>query len=342
VDNEAAVTSLSRRWIAGAAAVIAAALCFGVASVRLDAHQTVISPFTYSKDVRPILLMRCGSCHADLLNYEGARRFPFGLQRVLLSGMTTPSLADGVALRPEHQALSMIEFDTLMTWSAGGTPEEGVKPHMPHRGEHGGMFVAGAGDAVHLEAVFQEQRRFRVYVSDPSGAPLGAEQLRALQVRVGVAGVESALATSADGPYLEARIATQSLPATFTLIVKASAGGEQRLNLTFGGFSVEPVDATVPPTVIPKTTPGVLVAIQEQTNAAEKLAAAGGYGQLYIPASHLRELLLAMPPHRSLEKAMRATWLVHLSGDDGSPAQSRAATGELRKAIDQLTRSVGR
>src|SRR5258705_2822762 len=123
-----------------------------------------------------------------LLSYDAARQFPFGLQRVLLSGITTPSIADGVPARSEHQSLSPIEFDTLMTWAAGGTPEEGIRAHRAHQGEHGGIFVADAGDTVHVEAVFQEQRRFRVYVSDPFGAPL-----RLPGARVIVGGVASSL-----------------------------------------------------------------------------------------------------------------------------------------------------
>ena len=332
------MTSLSRRYIRGAVAIVAAALCFCVTAVRLDAHRTVVSSFTYSKHVRPILEARCGSCHRDLLIYENARAFPFGLQRVLLSGITSPSIADAVAPRAEHQSLSLLEFDTLMTWSAGGTPEDGVKPHQPHQGEHGGLFVEGPGDAVHLEAVFQAQRRFRLYASDPAGAPLPADRLRSIAARVTASGVETALTASADRPYLEARIATQRLPATFTLIVKTSAAGEeQRLNLTFVDFGIEPPESTVLPTIIPPTADGFLAAIQEQTKEAEKMSAAGRYGQLFIPAGHLRDLLLAMKPGRALDRAMRAVWLVHLSGDDGSPLQARTAVAELRKSVDQLS-----
>jgi hypothetical protein len=191
---------------------------------------------------------------------------------------------------------------------------------------------------VHLEGVFQEQRRFRLYVGDPAGAALPAERLRSVSARVIASGVETALTPSSGGPYLEARIATQRLPATFTLIVKPSpTAEEQRVNLTFVDLGVEPLDAAVPPTIIPRTVAGILAAIEEQTRAAEKLSAAGGYGQLFIPAGHLRDLLLAMPPQSGLAPAMRAAWLVHLSGDDGSPRQARTAVGELRKAIDQLS-----
>jgi hypothetical protein len=110
--------------------VFSVALFLALAAVRPQAHKTVVSKFTYYQDVLPILEARCGRCHVDggvaptLLTYDAARSFPWGIQQALLSRRMPPWGADdGLAAIKGHQSLSIVEFDTLMTWAAGGTPE---------------------------------------------------------------------------------------------------------------------------------------------------------------------------------------------------------------------------
>jgi hypothetical protein len=331
------------------------AALFFAATSPLGAHKTVVSPFMFTPDVKPILQARCLSCHRPgaaaipLDTYQAAKSFPFGLQQALLAGITTPSLADDVRARPEHGGLSMIEFDTLMTWSAGGTPEAGVPPpHKSHVADHGGMLIPVDGDAIHLEVVWQEQRRVRLHATDAHGTPLPADRLQALQARVitDADRAESRFAVAAGGAYLEARIASQPLPATMRVFYSAPGAAEQEFGLLFHSLAVPPPDFAVAPLVIPAQRRDVLALVDEQARVAEQMAEGGDFSSLYVPTAHLRELLLALgadpsaaarQPH--LARVMRAVWLVHLSGDLGTPPQARAGAIELRRAADALLRA---
>lgn len=325
------------------------------ATAPIAAHKTVVSPFTFSADVLPILQARCLSCHGAsgpggrLDSYDAAKTFPFGIQQALLAGLTTPSLADDVKVRPEHALLPMIEFDTLMTWIAGGTPEAGVAPpHKSHTADFGGITIPVDGDRTHLELVWQEQRRVRLHVSDVHGAPLPADQLRAWQARVvtDADNLQSRFAVAAGGEGLEARIATQRLPATMRVFFTPPDAAEQEFGMLFNMLSQPPPDFTVTPIAIPEQAPAMLALVDEHTRAAERMAEAGDLSSLYVPTTHLRDLLLALRRDAAgarheprLGRAMRAVWLLHLSGDLGTPAQARAGASELRRAVAELART---
>src|SRR5689334_20961038 len=157
----------------GAAVVTIAALVFCTAAA-LSAHKTVVSTFTYYQDIYPIFGRSCASCHDQkhlppaLLRYDDAVGASTAIERALLK-----------QARPEHGAqLTHLELDRIMTWSAGGTPEGGrpsgapvptPRPHAVHAGQLGGMMVPMAGDTLHAEAVFAEQRRLRLFVTSTSG-----------------------------------------------------------------------------------------------------------------------------------------------------------------------------
>src|SRR6185503_19714201 len=140
----------------------------------LSAHKTVVSSFTYYQDIRPLMEKQCASCHDQrgrapmLLRYDDAVAAYPAIERALLQQS-----------RPEHGSqLAHVEFDRVMTWAAGGTPEgerpPGAPPpapkrHATHGGQLGGLLVPLAGDTLHAEAVFSEQRRLRVVVTTTSG-----------------------------------------------------------------------------------------------------------------------------------------------------------------------------
>lgn len=93
------------------------------------AHRTVISQYTFTQDVRPVLLARCGACHGDegptpLLRYREARALSWRMQQELLTGRMPPWDPDdsGAPLQGSRR-LTPREFDVLMTWAAGGAPE---------------------------------------------------------------------------------------------------------------------------------------------------------------------------------------------------------------------------
>lgn len=106
-----------------------AALCWQ--GRRVDAHITVVSQYTFNRDVRPILERRCAQCHAEggvapqpLRTYTEARAQSLQLRQVLLNGTMPPWSAESslMAVKEQHP-LPARELDVLMTWAAGGTPE---------------------------------------------------------------------------------------------------------------------------------------------------------------------------------------------------------------------------
>ena len=166
------------------------------------AHRTVISQYTYSEHVRPILEARCGGCHrgtdaisVPLLRYEEARRQSWRMQQELLSGRMPPWDADesGEPLKGAAR-LTPHEFDVLMTWAAGGTPEgvataPGVGPADPvplrvwPLGEPDVVLTLPAVDTSGDTATSQV-REFSL----PTAA-LRGRSLRAVDVRPGTAAV---------------------------------------------------------------------------------------------------------------------------------------------------------
>ena len=101
------------------------------------AHKTVVSKFTFNKDVQPILVRRCLPCHASgsavpLQTYADARVQSWPLRQALVSGRMPPYYAEpgDVALK-DSEALSPRELDVLMTWASGGTPEGPARPSLP-------------------------------------------------------------------------------------------------------------------------------------------------------------------------------------------------------------------
>ena len=239
----------------------------------------------------------------------------------------------------------------LVVSSNGAAAQDRPQRHGSHGGQHGGLLLPIANDTLHLEGVFQEQRRFRLYVTDAGGRPLTPLALRALDLKVSdEAGRISLLVLSADGQYLEARIATQTLPAVITVIIPAANGDPERLGMLFSAYSIEPQSFEVAPMAIPSTLKGVLEALRGQVQAAMELAASRDFGQLYEPATHSRELLLALVPYAqkldaaprraadaAIASALRAAWLTHLSGDIGTPLQSSAAVSALSAAFNELS-----
>jgi hypothetical protein len=131
-----------------------------------QAHKTVVSKFTYYQDVLPILEARCGRCHVDggvaptLLTYQAAVEYPWGIQQSLLSRRMPPWAADrGLAPLKGHEALTSMEFDTLMMWAAGGTPAG--SPARPSRLTPPSSWALGEPDLV---------------VAMPAGVTLPADQ----------------------------------------------------------------------------------------------------------------------------------------------------------------------
>jgi hypothetical protein len=334
------VTSLPRFATSGAVVIMTAALFFLTAAGRVIAHKTVVSPFTYYADVKPIVERRCAACHDGTarraFTFDAAAEWPYNFQRALL------------AHPAGTETITVGEFDTLMTWSAGGSPE-GQRPageppsklpkrHAPHAGAEGGALLVMFDDTLHAELVWQEQRRVRVFITDTEGNPM--PQLGQLRARVkGPSNKTSPLELSKDGEYLEARVDSAPLPADFEVLIRRPDAVESVAAITLTGHALPPPSFEVPPTMIPTTVPGMVSALREQAARARAMVNADQFGSLYLPTTHARDLVLAMAQRSGEQSAvlnamMRATWQLHLAGDFGTPT-------EIRQAADVFDAAVG-
>lgn len=118
-----------------AAAVTTATM---IMSGSVSAHFTAVSPYTYWRDVVPILEARCERCHADgsvsglsLMNYQSARGATWLIRQRLIRGHMPPWFADGPFTSPAP--VTARELDILMTWAAGGAPEGRLLPVAAHQ-----------------------------------------------------------------------------------------------------------------------------------------------------------------------------------------------------------------
>lgn len=319
------------------------AVALWVTAVSIEAHKTVVSPFTYYGDIQPLIDRRCASCHnggaKPSITFSAAAEGGYPFQQAILT-------------HRRIDVLSAVELDMLLTWSAGGSPE-GPRPagvpappprHASHAPEHGGMVVPMFDDTLHVEAIWQEQRRFRMRVTDAAGQPLDAARLSALDARVGVGEERAAFTPSADPDLIEARVATTTLPAAFVLRLRGSDGREAAATFFFPAYSMPPPSFEVPPTPIPTTPLQIVAAIREQAAIARDMVGEFRSGMLYVPTTHVRNLVLALTARATagdavLEPLMRATWRLHLAGDAGLNQEIRAALVAFNTAVEQLAAS---
>jgi len=113
--------------------VTATAVVLLVARTSLDAHRTAVSPYTYYRDVLPILEARCIRCHTDsnvsgvsLASFEGARGSTWPMRLRLMRGHMPPWFAEGPFKSPD--TMTARELNILMTWATGGAPEGRTRP----------------------------------------------------------------------------------------------------------------------------------------------------------------------------------------------------------------------
>jgi hypothetical protein len=100
-------------------------------AVCAEAHKPITSKYTYTEDVFPILKARCGACHLpggvapmSLLTYKDAFPWAESIRVELLASHMPPWYAEpGYGFVKEAHRLTTREFDILMTWVTGGTPQ---------------------------------------------------------------------------------------------------------------------------------------------------------------------------------------------------------------------------
>lgn len=219
---------------------------------------------------------------------------------------------------------------------------------MPRRG---GVLQPAAGDTLHVEAMWAEQRRLRVFVWDATGAPLPVERLREFAGTVRAADRESPLRLIEVDGFYEARIATLSLPATVEVELQPSPGDRtERLSFTFEAYSVDRSGLMMTaPIEIPPTLKGILDALAENRRELRTLVERGEFMAVYGPDDRIRDLVLATEPYvaqlpeaaqRAVEAVrtdvIRTGWLLHTAIDYGGEAQARAAAQMFDAGLDRL------
>jgi len=122
-----------------AAATLGALAIVGVASLTIEAHKPITSPYTFAEDVLPILRDRCASCHsaggpAPMALTTAEETIPWGesIRLELVAGHMPPWSAVSGGRRLRHaEGLSARELNVLLTWVTGGTPPGDAKPAPP-------------------------------------------------------------------------------------------------------------------------------------------------------------------------------------------------------------------
>lgn len=223
--------------------------------------------------------------------------------------------------------------------------------HLPHEPLHGGQFFPAAQDTLHLEGVWPEQRRFKLFVADAFGRPLPEARLLALGGRIVAGGVSSALAAGPDAEYLEARLPTLKLPAELSLILSVPGHADEGFQFSFHGYSDErnAVRFPIEPTVIPDSRAGILAALAAARDEVEAVFSRGQLAYVYAPADRARDLVMALEPYQPalpaagyaragelIRVAVRAAWLLHVASDEGTLAQADAARIALNAAIAEV------
>jgi hypothetical protein len=225
-------------------------------------------------------------------------------------------------------------------------------PHERHAARLGGSFATAASDTLHVEAVWSEQRRLRVFVVDASGGPAPVERLRDIEGVVRTGDSETALVLLEVDGYFEARIPTLPLPAAMLIVLKTSAGrSEDRLAVAFETYSPDAIGfGRAAPPEIPDSLPGILRGLADDRRAAQALMDKGEVAAVSVPEERIRELALALVPYldrlprerrqsgnAALTEAIRASWLLHLATDYGNQPQWLAAFKQLADAVDRIT-----
>ena len=226
--------------------------------------------------------------------------------------------------------------------------------HPPHEPLHGGQFFRAAQDTLHVEGVWPEQRRFKLFVTDEWGRPLSEARLRELGGRIVMGEVSAPLAVGADAEYFEARLPTLTMPAELALVLSVPGYPDEGFQFSFHAYSDErnAVRYPIEPTVIPDSLPGILSALKTDLDQVAAVFAKGQLAFAYAPADRVRDHMLALETYLpglpaakrarvegQIEAAVRAAWLLHTASDEGTLAQADAARVGLVAAVAEVMAS---
>lgn len=222
-------------------------------------------------------------------------------------------------------------------------------PHAAHDPRFGGLFATAAGDSLHIEASWSEQRRVRLFVTDATGSPISSDRMRDIDARAVTGDRESPFVLLEADNYFEARIPTLALPAAITVRFKPGASGrEERLTFSFREFSAAYILGSTAPTEIPTTLKGILDALTAERKGVQSIVEREQFQELLGSEDRIRDLVLAIDPYldrlppmtrRRVEETTRAVirscWLLHTAMDYGIDAQRGAAVEQLDEMLDR-------
>jgi hypothetical protein len=203
------IADVRRGWFtAGAIATTLIA-----AAPATQAHKPITSPFTYSRDVLPIVRERCGQCHApggvapmSLLTHPDAVPWGESLRLELTAGHMPPwSVERGAARFRAPGNLSARELNVILTWATGGTPPGDISEAEPAPVKP--VWTLGTPDAVlDLPSVTlsaSEQERVAEFALT---APAGSGLLRAVDLLPGTPAIVRSASIEVDGQASSAAI----------------------------------------------------------------------------------------------------------------------------------------
>jgi hypothetical protein len=231
-----------------------------------------------------------------------------------------------------------------------------VPAHSTHYPKHGGVFFPAAGDTRHVEGVWPRQRLLNVYVYDEDSRPLALERLRAMSGRVVIGTATFPLVLRAHDRMFEARIPTLKIPAELIVELRWPGRAEpEGLQVIFPHLTdVRARTFALEPTVMPRTLAGLLEALRKDAIDGERLIDEGQSAYVFGPAVRAKDHALALDPfvaalaadpraraESAVRAAVRAAWLLHTAGDDGTIEQTREAAAQLRDAVKDVASLLG-
>jgi hypothetical protein len=232
----------------------------------------------------------------------------------------------------------------------GGTPEQPTytpRPHGNHNPQHGGTFFMAPDNWHHVEGAYPAAGLFRLYLYDDYSKPLPAAELRRAAAHVETDRAVP-LVVAANGQYLEARVASATLPARMTAKVRFKPGGpEHRFDFEFAALTDD--NSPQPRAAAQTAATGSGSPSTDLHALARQIAdaiARRAYGEIWVPALQAKDAALAIedgisgprkePVSVAVREVVRSAWMLDAAGDVGDAHQIEDAHARFVAAMGAL------
>jgi hypothetical protein len=243
--------------------------------------------------------------------------------------------------------------------------------HANHNPRHGGLFFMAPDLWHHLEGTYESDQAFRVFLYDDYTKPLSPDLAKQVTGRIVTderfdAATKTTkeitafpLKLSADGDYLEAKVGRLKFPAEVTAKLKFKNGDQEyRFDFTFAEFSVDkaatPSDVASSLFEVPDDLTKVLELLAERVTLIGDLVQKGAFSEVWVPAFQAKDLALSLDARTrtlplakrdvataSIERLVRASWMLDASGDTGNRSDVEQAYGALASAAREVEATFG-